>query len=261
MAYLQDNPYKIYHKRRSPFLGYVFLFLLLIGIIFLFRKFFKAFAYTVSVPVLNSEIIIERGLYGLVNSKSSLINHIEDIESQNEELRAKLKNYELIENENSGFKNSVLTRSNTILSAVVGKPGFSVYDTLLINTNNDVEIGSKVYTLSGVPMGTVTNMASGTGTATLYSSPGVETNADIIMGDAMNSISATMRGRGGGSFEAIVPKDIVIPVGSLATIPSLFNEPFAEVVKTVARDDTKDQVVYLRSIVNFQYLRYLVIGE
>jgi cell shape-determining protein MreC len=261
MAYLQDNPYKIYSKRRNPILRYIFLFLILIGVFLLFRKFFKAFAYTVTAPVLNSEIIVERGLYGLTNSKSSLVKRINELETQNEELRTKLKDYNLLENENSGFKNSVLNKSNSVLAAVVGKPGFSVYDTLLINVGKDVLVGNKAYTISGVPMGTITDASLGYGTVTLYSSPGVETTADIVLTDAMDSVSVTMRGRGGGGFEAIVPKDIIVPVGSLVTIPSLFNEPFAEVVKTVARDDTKDQVVYLRSIVNFQYLRYLVIGE
>ena len=263
MAYLQDNSYNIHRKKKSHIVRYLIVVILITGIILLFRNFFKNFAYTVAVPVLETDAIVERGVIGFTHSKSNLVQHIQSLESENEELRTKLKDYSLIENENSGFKSSILSKSNGTIAAVVGKPSVSVYDTLLIILPKDKEIvlGTKAYTLSGVPMGSVTNVSGFNATVTLYSTPGVETNADIILSDAMDSTNVTMRGRGGGGFESIVPKDIMVPVGSLATIPSLFNEPFVEVVKTVARDDTKDQVVYLRSIVNFQYLRYLVLGE
>ncbi len=210
---------------------------------------------------MESGTAVERGLYSFTNSKSQLVERINFLESENSELRTKLVDYSLLENENSGLKNSVLTKSNSIIAAVIGKPGISQYDTLLTESGEGVAVGKKVYSLSGVPLGTVTTNTNKFNTVTLYSSPGVETNADIILTDAVDSVNVAIRGRGGSSFEAIVPKDVTVPVGSLATMPSLFSEPFAEVVKTVARDDTKDQIVYLRSIVNFQYLRYVVFAE
>ncbi len=261
MAYLQDTNYFHSPKRRTSYAKYVLLFVFCAGVVFVFANFFRGFSYTIMVPTLNTSLAIERGLYSLTNSKQSLLNRVNNLESENAELRSKMIDYNLIENENSGFKNSVVSRSDTVVASVIGKPSLAAYDTLVVKSSDVVSYGFKAYTLSGIPIGDVTYFENGAGTVTLYSSPGVETLADITLNDAMSSVSVSMRGRGGGGFEAVVPKDIDIPVGSLATMPSLFGEPFAEVVKTVARDDTKDQVVYLRSVVNFQYLRYIAVGQ
>lgn len=261
MAYHQDNQYLGHHKKSYRGLRYLFAVLIIAVIIFFLRKVFINFSYTITVPVIETSTAFERGIYSAISSKSKLLQRIDSLEAQNELLRSRMVDYSLIENENSGFKNSVLVRSDSVLASVIGKPSLSAYDTLLINVPEVVQVGKRVYTISGIPLGTVSNVSGNDATVTLYSSPGVETNADIILEDAVDSTSVVFRGRGGASFEAIVSKDIEIPVGSLATVPSLFSEPFAEVVKTVSRDDTKDQVVYLRSVVNFQYLRFVVIEK
>ncbi len=261
MAYHQDNQYLGHHKKSYRGFRYAIFVLFLIALVFGFRKVFRNFSYAVTVPVIETSTAFERGIYSVTHSKSKLLQRINSLESENEALRSRMADYSLIENENSGFKNSVLTRSESVLASVVGKPSLSAYDTLLVDAPEGTTVGKKVYTISGIPMGSVTSVSGRNATITLYSSPGIDTNAEIILEDAMNSTSANFRGRGGASFEAILSKDIEIPVGALATIPSLFNEPFAEVVKTVSRDDTKDQVVYLRSVVNFQYLRFVVIEK
>lgn len=261
MAYHQDNQYLIHNKKRHNGLRYVALILVAALIVLLLRKVFRNFSYTVSVPVINASTAFERGIYSSLHSKSKLLMRIESLESENEELRTRMADYSLIENENNGFKNSVISRSETAVASVIGKPSISAYDTLLVNVSEDIVVGKNVYTLSGIPLGSVTAISGNIATITLYSSPGIETSADIILDNAMDTSSTALRGRGGGGFEAIVSKDIDVPVGSLATMPSLFNEPLAEVVKTVSRDDTKDQIVYLRSIVNFQYLRFVAIEK
>ncbi len=261
MAYHQDNNYFITPRRRYNGIKYGLLFVFCAGVVFVFYNFFKGFSYRTMVPVLEASNAVERGLYSLTHSKQNLLNRVNDLESENAELRLKMVDYDLLQNENSGFKNSVIEKSDTVVATVVSKPSAAVYDTLVIKSSDVVNTGNDVYTLSGIPIGSVTSFMDGNGTVTLYSSPSTETVADILLEDAMDSISVTMRGRGGGGFEAILPKEVKIPVGSLAVKPSLFGEPFAEVVKTVSRDDTKDQIVYLRSIVNFQYLRYIAIGK
>ena len=129
----------------------------------------------------------------------------------------------------------------------------------VIESEKEILVGSKILSLSGVPLGTVDLVNNKIGTVTLYSSPNTETNAELILNNAMQSINVTLRGRGGASFETIIPEDVDVPIGSLVVIPGIKENPIAEVVKIVKRDDTKDKIVYLRSILNFQYLRYVVL--
>lgn len=261
MAYLQDKNNFIYHKKRFKTVHFVLIGLFILVILFFVRKFFIKFSYVVSVPVVEAGASFERGMYSLFHKKSSLLNRIESLESENAELRSKLVDTAILENENSAFKNNSNLNETTIVSAVVAKPSKSLYDTLIVEYNGEPLLNSKVKTFSGVTIGELTDVTKNSGTVTLFSSPGFETTADLVLSDAMDSLSITMRGRGGGGFEAIISKDIIIPVGSLAVFPGVNSKPFAEVVKIVKRDDTKDQIVYFRSIVNFQYLRYVILQK
>lgn len=259
MAYLHDNRY-LFQQRKRSYTGRIVVIVLVLGLlIFLFRQAFKSFAYAVAVPVVNFEHVVSRGAYGLTHRKSVLLQRIESLEAENAEFHSKLADYTLLQNENSGLKNSVLSNTSGIVAAVVGRPGKSQYDTLLVDSAPGAAVGMQAYTLAGIPLGVVSDATGSGATVALYSSPGVETGVDIVLGDALSSVSAVLRGRGGGGYEAILPKDVEIPIGSLAISPGLFAKPMAEVVKIVSRDDTKDQIVYLRSIVNFQYLRYIVL--
>lgn len=261
MAYHQDNQYFNSYKKKSHSLRYVLVLVLVVICFFVFRKSLKSFSYTIAVPALETGSMIERGLYSLVHSKSKLMNHIQSLEAENAELHTKLIDYSLLENENSGFKNSSAKDLNGTIATVIARPSSTPYDTLLIKTDFATNIGMNVYTISGIPLGTVTNVSGNNSTITLYSSPGNKVDADIILGDAMDAINASLRGRGGGAYEAITPKDVDIPIGSFVIIPSLTDKPMAEVVKIVERDDTKDQMVYFRSTVNFQYLRYVILAN
>lgn len=238
---------------------YILALVLVVLCIFVLRKTLKSFSYKVALPLLDTGSMIERGLYALVHSDAKLLNHIESLEAENAELHTKLIDYSLLENENSGFKNSVAKDINGTIASVIGRPSSTPYDTLLIKTDFSVNVGMKVYSLSGIPLGDVTNVSGNTSTITLYSSPGNKIDADVILSDAMDAISTTLRGRGGGAYEAITPKDADIPIGSFVIIPGIANKPIAEVVKIAVREDTKDQIVYFRSTVNFQYLRYVIL--
>ncbi|OGI78669.1 hypothetical protein A3C57_02015 [Candidatus Nomurabacteria bacterium RIFCSPHIGHO2_02_FULL_33_12] len=259
MAYLHDNQYFGLHKKKVPFLRYVFVFVVLIGLIFLFKKSFNKFAYTVAVPILSTGDSVSRGLYSMTHTKANLLNRIEYLESQNAELNTKLINYNLLENENIGFKNSTIVNNSGTIAIVIARPSKVVYDTLLIKSNSNIEQGINAYSLSGVPLGNVIKTEKNGSTVKLYSTPGNEVDANLILYNVFDSIDVTLRGRGGGSFEAVISKDVIIPIGSLVFLPNISDMPFAEVVKIHTSDDTKDQIIYFRSTVNFQYLRYVIL--
>lgn len=247
-----------------------FLILVILAFIFL-RKPFKSFAYKVAIPVTEAGSVFSRGLYSITHSKSQLLNRIESLEAQNSELESKLIDYSLIENENSAFKESVISNINGTIASVIARPSRTPYDTLLINSFETLNPNGVVYSVSGIPLGTLdseklnilTNTQNKTFSSTvkLYSNPGNEIDAEVVLDDAMDSLSVKLKGRGGGSYESIVPADINIPIGSFVIIPEFSSKPIAEVVKISNRSDTKDKVVYFRSTVNFQYLRYVLINK
>jgi hypothetical protein len=272
MAYLHDNQYLGYNKKKSSYRLVHLFFVILIILAFVFlRKPFKNFAYKIAVPILDSKTIFSRGLYSLTHSKSDLLNRIESLESQNAELQTKLIDYSLVENENSGFKGSVISNINGIVGTVIARPSKTLYDTLLIKTSDPLKTGSVVYSISGVPLGNVSDEKPNiliddennffANTITLYSNPGNEIDADIILNNAMDAISVKLKGRGGGAYESVIPADVNVPVGSFVVIPEFSSKPIAEVVKISNRNDTKDKVIYFRSTVNFQYLRYILITK
>ncbi len=257
MAYLQDSSYIKYSKKKPMHnWGYFIVLIFIVLIFFILKKSLKSFSYIVAVPILNTGTAIEHGIYGITHSKSQLLNHIATLESQNSELQSKLADYTLIENENNGFKNTVAV-SNKKIGSVIARPSHVAYDTLLVETAEPVSIGATVYSISGIPLGNFSSNNKNISTVTLYSNPGNKFSADVILADAMDSITVDLQGRGGGSYESTIPADVKIPIGSLVTIPSISSKPIAEVVKITTHDDTKDQTVYFRSIVNFQYLRYV----
>lgn len=260
MVYLQDNKYRKYKNgNSSKYLGYILFVLFLLIIIVLLKNFFKKFSYTVAVPIVESKQILERALVTNLSSKTKLLEEVEYLKSQNQELYTKLLDYEIIENENATFKNLQDLGELEILAFVVARPSETFYDTLLVRTSKPVLENKNVYTISGVPIGFVSSTNGNNAVVTLYSSSGLEKNAELINNNDFTNNPVILYGRGGGGFEAILPQEINISIGSYAVLLGGNQKPFAEVVKTIVEEDTKDKIVYLRSVVNFQHTRYVMI--
>ena len=147
-----------------------------------------------------------------------------------------LQNATIIElqKENADLKKLFNERvsSSTVVAYILKKPPFSAYDTFIIDvgTNAGVKDGSKVYVMGKVIIGEIAEATPTTSKVKLYSSFGEK--YEVFIGS--KDIQATAIGRGGGAFEAVLPRDVKIQEGDTVTIPHLSTTVFGIVRKIIA---------------------------
>ncbi|MEK7463570.1 MAG: rod shape-determining protein MreC [Patescibacteria group bacterium] len=147
-----------------------------------------------------------------------------------------LQNATIIElqKENADLKKLFDARvsSSSVVAYILKKPPFSAYDTFIIDAGLDAGIknGAKVYVMGGVIIGEIIDAASMISKVKLYSSYGEK--YEVYIGS--DNIQATATGRGGGSFEAVLPRDVKIQEGDTVTIPHLTTTVFGIVKKVIA---------------------------
>lgn len=139
-----------------------------------------------------------------------------------------------LQRENADLKNilDVRVSSSSIAAYIIKKPPFSAYDTFIIDagTNNGIQNGAKVYVMGRVIIGEISDATAFTSKVRLYSSYGEK--YEVFIGK--ENIQATATGRGGGAFEAILPRDVKIQEGDTVTIPHLSTTVFGIVKKIIA---------------------------
>ncbi|MDQ5893332.1 MAG: rod shape-determining protein MreC [Patescibacteria group bacterium] len=147
-----------------------------------------------------------------------------------------LQNATIIElqKENADLKKIFDTRvsSSSLVAYVLKKPPFSAYDTFIIDAGLDsgVKNGAKVYAIGKVIIGEVIDASPLISKVKLYSSYGEK--FEVFIG--VDDIQATATGRGGGSFEAVLPRDVKIQEGDTVTIPHLTTTVFGIVKRVIA---------------------------
>ncbi len=119
-----------------------------------------------------------------------------------------------------------------ILGYILKKPPFTAYDSFIldIGSKDGVENGDKVYSTGNILIGEIAENNFNTSKVKLYSSYGEK--YDIFITE--KNIQAIAIGRGGGSFEAVVPRDLNIVEGDIVSIPDISNSVFGTVGRVIA---------------------------
>jgi rod shape-determining protein MreC len=259
MSYLLDKK-----NQKKKFLNYA-IFAFVVILIFYFRvSIFSSLSAIGSVvfrPVLILKNSIGSGLSNLgagFSFKSNLSKENEDLKAQLSTLEAKMLNYNSILDENNKIK-EILGRKNDktsmVLSAILGKPNRSPYDTLVIDAGLEAGVseGNLVFAFGDIPIGHVGTTYANSSKVILFSSSGTET--EVVVG--AKDILMPAVGRGGGNFEMILPRDFTLESGSTVTLPGIYPYVVA-VVKTII-SDPRDSFVkaLLASPVNIQELKFV----
>lgn len=192
-------------------------------------------------------------------SKSSLYLENQNLKSKLGENEARMANYNSILNENIILK-EILGRSGErqlVLSAILGKPNQSPYDTLIIDAgaNQGLEVGDTVFARGDVPIGRIAEVYPNSSNVILFSNRGEKTQVII----SNNSIFMEVVGRGGGNFEMILPRDITLVKGDQVTLPGI--NPFVVAIVETIISDPRDPFTkaLLVSPVNIQELKFVVV--
>lgn len=135
-----------------------------------------------------------------------------------------LQNTTIIElqKENSDLKyimGRTSSSSSMVLAYIIKKPPFTAYDSYIIDIgkNNNIKIGNKVYAAGNVLLGEILEINNNFAKVKLYSSYGEK--YDVLIGK--NDIEAVATGKGGGSFEVVLPKESKIRINDTVTVPDL----------------------------------------
>lgn len=193
-----------------------------------------------------------------LQSRRSLLEQNEILKQELEVLNAKLASYESILAENIRLR-EILGRKNenveVVLANILSKPNRSPYDTLLIDAgaNQGIMNGKLVLALGFLPIGRVAETFSDSAKVVLFSSPGQKTEVIISGGNIFLEIV----GRGGGNFEAVLPRDMELPQGTEAMLPGANGGLIGMVETTISDPRDAFKKVLLSSPVNIQELKFV----
>lgn len=289
MSYLLDK--KI---RRKKFFGFAFGVIFLI-VLFHFK--FDIFdglssaSQTFFRPVLTAGNSIGGKLKSVGSyfaSKNSLYLQNQKLQAEARENEARTLNYNSILSENENLK-AILGRLpaqagknekiNMVLSVILAKPDQSLYDTLVIDAGakQGIKTGDTVFALGDVPIGRVNLVYENSAKVILFSnagektqviiptpsfsSPKGETNALSPLGRVREGLGGDVFveiiGRGGGNFEMILPRDLVLQKGDQVVMPGI-NPYVLAVVETIVSDPRDPfSKALLTSPVNIQELKFV----
>jgi len=259
MNYLRDR-----HSKRKKYLrwGGVVLALLLL---FYFGSYvvggFSGLGHAIFRPV----IIVGNGIGNkfssmgaYFSSKNNLLSENDRLKAELESMGARMANYNTVLDENEKLKETLGRKKegqNLLLSSILSKPNQSAYDTLLIDrgTNHGVQVGQNVFASGSIPIGRVSEAYNNSATIVLYSSSGESTPA-IVSG---KDIFIDAVGRGGGSFEVLLPRDLVVDMGTEVTLPGVTPRVLGVIEKVVSSPRDAFQKVLMTSPVNLFELKFV----
>lgn len=263
MSYLIDK--KIQRKKITKI---IFGILFLLVLIYFRTSVGNSFSYLGNIffrPIL----IVGQGISNrfsdikfYFNSKKSISLENEDLKNQILESFADRANYLAVKEENNKLK-EILNRKNEktsmILSNILSKPNQSLYDTLIIDVGIDkgIEMGDTVFALGNIPIGHISEVYQNSSKVILFSNAGEKIQVVIID----ENIFMEMTGRGGGNFEMIIPRDLIMEKGKQVIMPGNNSYVLALVESIISDPRDPFTKVLLISPVNIQQLKFVQIMQ
>ncbi|MBU0612059.1 rod shape-determining protein MreC [Patescibacteria group bacterium] len=194
-------------------------------------------------------------------SKKNLMQENENLKFQLDHISTRTLNYNSILDENNKLK-EILGRAETnqmVLAGILSKPNQSPYDTLIIDAGEKegVMAGQKIFALGNIPIGRVVDVFPSSSKVILFSNPGEKTDV-VISG---RDIFMQAIGRGGGNFEMILPRDLVLEKGAEIVLPGV--TPYVLGIVQSILSDPRDpyQKALLTSPVNIQEIKFVQVEK
>ncbi len=197
----------------------------------------------------------------MFESKKSIVSERDALRQKVADLEAQVLSLSALKDENQKLQ-EMLSRNTTakeqILGRVIVKPNQSIYDTLIVDAGSQlgVIVGARVFARGDIVMGTVIETSTTTAKIKLFTTGGEKTKAVLVGKD----IFIDLIGRGGGTFEATLPRDVAVEKGTEVVLP------VGHTVIAIAEESIVDprdpfQKILFRSPVNLFELRYVSIEK
>lgn len=262
MSFLQDKR----KRERKKIITRNILFVVIIFLVgrFGFPDFFHKLFSNIFAPVLVTEEKLEEGA-SLASkhlvSKRSLIKENQELRNEIDKINTMLLDFEITKTENSKLRDLVGgfdDIGNYNVAKVISRPPISFYDTLVVDLGEEdgIYVGQKIYVNNTIVIGEVLEVYKNSSLVSLYSTPEKETRVTILPSNTV----ATLVGRGGGSYEASVPRDLVITPGMITVLESSRNnEIVALAMYNISDPRDPLNTVLFRSPVNFNNIDFVAI--
>lgn len=149
--------------------------------------------------------------------------------------------------------------NNIVIAYILKKPPYTAYDSFIldIGSKNNVTIGDKVYADGNILIGEIVEVLVSTSKVKLYSSYGEK--YEILIGE--NNIQATATGRGGGSFDTVIPRDVKVLEGDTIVIPNISGSVFGIVGKVISDPARAFSTVIFSQPINLYEQKFVQIYE
>ena len=194
-------------------------------------------------------------------SKAKLLQENEDLKSRKAEVEARIANYESVIDENIKLK-EILRREDLsrdlVLAVILSKPNRSPYDTLILDVgvSHGIKVDDVVFAYGDIPIGKVVEVFNNSSKVILFSTSGELTNALISGTDTYFDL----RGRGGGNFEMVLPRDFELEVDTDVLLPDINPLVVAKVQAIISDPRDPYKKALLSSPVNIQSLRLVQVS-
>jgi cell shape-determining protein MreC len=258
MSYHSDKLNKKKYKRMTLVAG----FIIIIGLVQVgFFSGFSSGAHKILSPVLKAgSIFIDTANTGVLTAlpKKVLVKRVQELEALVEMQNVLVEKVHILELKNLRLEEElgrVRTSSNTV-AQVISKPIVYPYGTLLVDQGSQDGIlkNSKVYAFDTVLLGYVVDVYEKTSLITLYSKSGEQ-----VQGLLKDGVGITLTGRGDGSFETLVSRDMVIEEGDYISTVGFDPYVIGKVTKIQFDPREPKQKILVQGIININSLIFVEI--
>lgn len=203
------------------------------------------------------------GAFLSLESKQSLITENVALREEASSLRRQAFQTKLLERENVELKTMLgrkdADKKHDLLAVVLRSTDVTPYDLLIVDigTDDGVMAGDLVTVDGDVAIGFVQEVFASTATIVLFSAPHEKT--PVMIGTASSSVPAVAEGQGGGTFLALLPREVPVAQGDPVSLSTLDNTLFAQVEKVEIDPADSFMHVYFKNPVNANTLRFVTI--
>ncbi|MBY0538962.1 hypothetical protein K2P56_00815 [Patescibacteria group bacterium] len=228
----------------------------LLGVLFLGVVVFFAMNFQAPVRAFFAEFLATPTPEYASLSRSELENRLQEAEEKVTRTEYQSVLYGLVVEENKKLREvrGVESISTAIPARVLSRPPRTHYDTLMVAAGSAVGVSAHDYAVwNGILLGEVISTTASSATIELYSTPGSE--HDVVLGTP--SAVAISRGLGGGSFEIMVPQEVVVVPGDVVRATTDETLLFGVVVSVSGSATDATKTVHVASPVSMNELDFI----
>lgn len=211
----------------------------------------------------NDVIAAAYGAFLSLENKQALITENVALRQETSELRRQAFQTKLLERENIELK-ALLGRKdadkkNDLLAVVLRGTDVTPYDLLVIDVGEEqgAAVGDLVTVDGDVAIGSIQQVFASTATVLLFSAPNEKT--PVVIGAASSSLPVTAEGQGGGTFMALLPREVLVTDGDPVSLATLDSTLFAHIEQIESEPTDSFVRVFFKNPVNTQTLRYVTV--